>query len=86
MSSNRVMDEWNQMRSTDVRSVDKNSLVDLNSVSIDQSLPVAERVTDFIRQIQNPYCFRVGDVAVKVVYKTNGPSFQQNIEDLFKTL
>ena len=86
MSFNRSKESWEQMRAADVRQMDKSSLVDLNDVKIDESLPVSERVADFLRQIENPYCFRIGDVAVKVAYKANGPSFQQNMEDLFRTL
>lgn len=36
--------------------------------------------------IQNPYCFRIGDVVIKVVYKENGPSFQQNMIDMLQTV
>lgn len=74
------------LKSVDIRSVDKSSLVDLNSVHIDESKPVQERVLSFLQQIQNPYCFRIGDVAVKVNYKSDGPSFQQNFEDLLRTM
>ena len=74
------------LKSVDIRSVDKSSLVDLNSVHIDESKPVQERVLSFLQQIQNPYCFRIGDVAVKVNYKSDGPSFQQNFEDLLRTV
>lgn len=70
----------------DIRNVDKSSLVDLNTVVIDESLPVSERISSFVQQIKNPYCFRVGNVAVKVRYKENGPSFQQNFEDLLRTM
>lgn len=86
MSSNRSKESLEQMRTVDIRQMDKSSLVDLNDVKIDESLPVSERVADFLRQIRNPYCFRIGDVAVKVEYKANGPSFQQNMEDIFRTL
>ena len=74
------------LKSVDIRSVDKSSLVDLNSVHIDESKPVQERVLSFLQQIQNPYCLRIGDVAVKVNYKSDGPSFQQNFEDLLRTM
>lgn len=70
----------------DIRTVDKNSLVDLSSVKIDDSLPVQARIESFIRQIKNPYCFRVGNVAVKVRYNENGSTFQQNFEDLLRSL
>lgn len=79
-------EELRKMKDVDIRTVDKNQLVDLNSVVIDESRPVRERMASFVQQIGNPYCFRVGDVAVKVVYKENGPTFQQNLEDMLKNL
>lgn len=79
-------EELRKMKDIDIRTVDKNQLVDLNSVVIDESRPVQERMVSFLQQIGNPYCFRVGDVAVKVVYKENGPTFQQNLEDMLTNL
>ena len=75
-----------KMKSVDIREVDPADLVDLTQVSIDESLPVEQRVASFVSQVKNPYCFRIGDVAVKVEYQQNGPTFQQNMEDLFRTL
>lgn len=74
------------MKSVDIRSVDKESLVDLGSIQIDSSKPVQERIQSFLQQIQNPYCFRIGDVAVKVNYRSDGPSFQQNFEDVLRSM
>lgn len=74
------------LRSVNIHEVDRNSLVDLNSVKIDESLPVPERVASFLEQIKNPYCFRIGNVAVKVSYKEDGPTFQQNLIDLMRTI
>lgn len=74
------------MQSVDIRTVDKDTLVDLNTVVIDESLPVPDRVASFVEQIKNPYCFRVGNIAVKVKYKESGPTFQQNFEDLLRTI
>ena len=79
-------EELRKMKDIDIRTVDKNQLVDLNSVVIDESRPVQERMVSFLQQIGNPYCFRVGDVAVKVVNKENGPTFQQNLEDMLTNL
>ena len=82
----RIYDRGVQLRAVDVRSIDNNVLIDLNQVTIDETKPVPERVAEFMRQIQNPYCFRIGDVAIKVVYKENGPSFQQNMIDMLQTV
>lgn len=73
------------MKETDIRKVDLDSLVDLNSVTIDETLPVEERMASFLNQIKNPYCFRIGNVKVKVVYNEDGPSFQQNLIDLMRS-
>ena len=74
------------MKQVDIRRVDKGKLVDLNSVHIDDTAPVAECIHDFLRQIQNPYCFRIDDIAAKVNYQKDGPSFQQNMEDILRTM
>ncbi len=73
------------LKNTDIRTVDKASLVDLDTVIIDDTLPVPERIASFLTQIKNPYCFRIGDVAIKVNYKENGPTFQQNFEELLRS-
>lgn len=73
------------MQAVNIRTVDKDSLVDLNTVQIDDTQPIPERIHSFLQQIKNPYCFRIGDIAVKVNYKENGPTFQQNFEELLRT-
>ena len=43
-------------------------LVDIRDVVIDKSLPLEERVRSYVEQIKDPYCFKVGDVVVRVSY------------------
>lgn len=78
--------DMQMMKAVDIRTVERSELVDLNSVVIDEDKPIAERMEAFVKQIRNPYCFRVGDVAVKVVYKENGPTFQQNFEEMLLSM
>lgn len=77
--------DFEMLKSVDIKNVDKGSLIDLDEVQIDDTRPVSERILSFLQQVQNPYCFRIGDVAVKVNYKPDGSSFQQNFEDLLRT-
>ncbi len=70
------------LKNSSVTQCDKNSLVDLNSVVIDSSKPTSERMLDFLYQIKNPYLFKVGDIAVKVVYGKNDETLQQQMENL----
>lgn len=75
-----------KMKDVDIRTVNCSQLVDLNTVVIDENQSVEERMESFVEQIKNPYCFRVGDIAVKIVYKENGPTFQQNFEEMLLTM
>lgn len=75
-----------EMKNVDVRTVDRDGLVDINEIEIDDSLPPKERAAEFLRQIKNPYCFRVGTVVVKNVYSDDGVSLQERFEQFARTL
>ena len=71
------------LRNIDIRKIDPAELVDIRDVQTRRELPKEERIREFIRQIRNPYCFRVGKVAVKVSYAENGASLEERLESLF---
>ena len=75
-----------EMKNVDVRTVDPETLVDIRTVKIDQNLPREEREAEFIRQLKNPYCFRVGDVIIKNVYSGDGVTLQERFEQFARTL
>lgn len=54
-------------------------LVDIRDVKVDRSLPTEERVRSYVEQIKNPYCFKVGDVKVRVSYADKA----QSLDDSF---
>ena len=74
------------MQNIDVRTVDPETLVDIRTVKIDQSLSSEEREAEFIRQVKNPYCFRVGDAVIKNVYSGDGVTLQDRFEQFIRTL
>ena len=61
---------------------DKTKLVDISTVQIDQSKPREIRMKEFLRQIRNPYLFKVRDVIVEVSFRKNGSTLQKAIENL----
>jgi len=80
------MDAFNisqDLRDVDIRKVDLAALVDIRDVQTKRELSKDERIRDFIRQIRNPYCFRVGKVAVKVSFAENGATLEDRLESLF---
>ena len=54
------------------RQIDDNGLVDINTVEIDASLPIEERVQQYVEQVKTPYRFRAGKVIVNIEHKNNG--------------
>lgn len=75
-----------EMKAVDVRTVDPETLVDVTKIKIDESLSKEERVAEFLRQVKNPYCFRVGNMIVKNVYSNDGVSLRERFEQFARTL
>lgn len=72
--------EMDALKSVDVRNVDREGLVDIREVPVEQGIPAEERIKRFIGKVKNPYCFRVGNVVVKTVFSENGGSFGERFE------
>ena len=77
---------FEEMKTIDVRTVDPETLVDVTGIVIDESLPKEKRKAEYLRQVKNPYCFRVGDVVVKNVYSNDGVTLQERFEQFARTL
>nr|WP_304710543.1 hypothetical protein [uncultured Acetatifactor sp.] len=77
---------FEEMRAVDARTVDRDSLVDVTQIHIDEGMPKEERLREFVRQVKNPYCFRVGNVVVKNVYSNDGVSLRERFEQFARTL
>ena len=70
--------ELNCLKNADIKQCEPDQLVDLKSVSIDKNLPVSERMRSFVKQIKNPYLFKVDDITVKVEF-SSGKSFEDSL-------
>ena len=54
-----------EMKAVDIRTVDKDALVDIRDMKIDRTLPKEERIRSFVEQIKNPYCFKVNIIPLE---------------------
>lgn len=84
------MREWKsleEMKNVDIRTVDRDDLVDIRDVVIDRSLPKEERIKSFIKQVGNPYCYKCGDVVVKTSFNEdpNAPSLEDCMYSYIKS-
>lgn len=57
-------------------------LADIRDVSVDHNLPKEERISEFLRQIQNPYCFRCGKFTVRAQFAENGVSLEDCLKQI----
>lgn len=49
----------------------KNKLDKIENVSIDTNLPLAERIYDFFKKVNNPYILKVGNIIVEMEFSDN---------------
>ena len=71
-----------EMKQLSIKECDKEQLMDLKSIEIDEEKSKEERILDYIRQVKNPYYFKVGDVAVRLSFDEGGRTFQECMEEL----
>ena len=71
-----------RMKNVDILAVQRESLVDIKDVHIDEEKPVEERIRQLIQTIQNPYCFLVNGIIVKGEYEDTEGSLEQRFERL----
>lgn len=77
------VEEWKKV---DIREVDIDTLVDIRDVNIDMDWPREKRIEEFIRQIKNPYCFKVGKIAVKVEFSDGDATFEDRVKEYLESL
>ena len=75
-----------QLRETDVRTVDPGTLVDIRDVTVNTSLPKDERLLDYLEQIKNPYCFKCGKTVVKVSFADTEATLEDRLEKYLLSL
>jgi hypothetical protein len=69
--TNMNQTDLEKCRNRDILSCNPDDLVDLQDVHIDTSRPVRERMEDYLKQVGNPYLFKVDGLIVKAVYLPN---------------
>lgn len=59
---------------------------DINTVSINSNASAKERVSDYIEQIHNPYCFKCDGTLVRVAFNPAGTNLESAIINYFSKL
>ncbi len=75
-----------RMAQTDIRTVDKNTLVERSTVKLDPGMSREERILSFIEQIKNPYCYLDDGVVVKVSFMDTDVTLEERLEEYVRNL
>ena len=75
-----------KLEDVDIQSVHKSSLTDIKNVKIDTSLERSERVSDFLAQIGNPYCFLCDGIIVKICFSDTKDTLEEKLNEYFLSL
>jgi hypothetical protein len=71
-------DELKKLQNMEFNDVQIEDLVEADSISFDENMPVEERIRKVLETVQNPYFRKVGDTKVKISFSNNGQSFREN--------
>ena len=61
-----------------------NVLVDIREVSVSKELSREERISEFIRQIKDPYCFKCGRFTVRASFAAGGATLEDCIKGIIR--
>lgn len=75
-----------ELANVDIRSVEKHTLVDIENITIDMTLDRAGRVSSFLEQVKNPYCFLCNGVIVKMRFAQTEATLEDKLNSYFKSL
>ena len=70
-----------ELASVDIDTVSKDDLVDVSGFTFDNSIPQEQRAARILQTVKNPYCFRVGDMGVKLEFSEDAPALQDVFTD-----
>ena len=65
-----------ELASVNIQKISKEELVDASGFCFDPQVPQELRAAYLLNAIGNPYCFRVGELSVKLEFVEHGPSLQ----------
>jgi hypothetical protein len=74
-----TLEELNEMRQADIRTVDVSQLTDLRDVEINEKDNVKKRVAQYMEAVKNPFLMKIGSYAVKVSYSESGEGIEERM-------
>ena len=74
----------NEIKNMKPETVDRSTLVDIATVDVDAALPKSEWISEYLRQIKNPYMFLCNGVVVKVAFAETNTTIEDKLEQYIR--
>jgi len=76
--------DFEKMKEIDPRPVNKEELVDINTLTIDENGSKEERILQFLEQVKNPYLYRCKNLVVKSVFADTDVTLEERMKQYFR--
>ena len=77
---------FDTMENGDINNIIAENLIDICDVKVNTSLQAEERIADYIRQINNPYCYKCGDIVVKIKFADTDVTMEECMESYLRSI
>ncbi len=73
------LEELDQLQRASVEPIDRDDVTDMQNVVISGGTP-AERLESLLKQVDNPYCYRVGNTVVRVSFLNSDENLSNKLQ------
>ena len=73
-----------ELAGVDITTVNKEELFDVSGMTFDNTIPKEKRAAQIMRTLKNPYCFRFGEIGVKLEFADSARPLQDAFGDLLE--
>lgn len=73
-------------RDVDIDEINIDEVKDISEIKLNRKKNSKERIIDFLKQIENPYVFKVNDKLVKIEFSKNSKIAENCIENVIKSI
>lgn len=63
-----TIEELQEMRSADIRQIDRDGLVDISQIEIDRNQSTESRIRSYLEQTRNPFFLKSGEYVLQFQY------------------
>jgi len=72
------------LANVNIEYMNKEELVDVSTLPFNMTIQQEERASQIFETFKNPYCFRVGNIGVKLEFSNDAPRLQDIFTDFLK--